>query len=67
MKIEIHEIISNTLNEKRELIKTSKSESTVIYPDSGKIIKNLITGKTYKGFVNIVGKDKVSNYTEIDE
>lgn len=67
MKIEIHEIISNTLNEKRELIKTSKSEATVLYADAGKVIKSLITGKTYKGFVTITGKDKVANYIEVAE
>lgn len=67
MKIEIHEIISNTLNEKRELIKTSKSESIVLYADAGKVIKNLITGKIYKGFVTITGKDKVANYVEVSE
>lgn len=67
MKIEIHEIISNTLNEKRVLIKSAKSESTVLYADTGKVIKNLITGKIYKGFVVLTSKDKIADYIEVVE
>ena len=65
MRLEIHEVISNILNEKRELIRTKTSESYIIYPDAGKVLRNKKNNLTIDTFVGVGSKEDISNYEEI--
>lgn len=67
MTINIIQTITNVLDEKRHVIKTSSVEAYIIYPDDAKCIKNIITGKVYTSSVNIGTKNNLSNYIEIDK
>ena len=67
MRLEIHEVISNILNEKRELIRSKTSESYVIYPEVGKILRNKKTGLTADTFIGVGSKDDLSLYEEIEK
>lgn len=67
MRLEIHEVISNILNEKRELIRTRTSESYIIYPDSDKVLRNKKTGLTVDTFIGIGSKETLSDYEEINK
>ena len=67
MRLEIHEVISNILNEKRELIRSKTSESYIIYPEVGKILRNKNTGLTAYTFIGVGSKDDLSLYEEIEK
>lgn len=67
MRLEIHEVISNILDENRKLIRTRTSESYIIYPDEGKLLKNKKTGLTTDTFIGIGSKENLSNYEEVEK
>lgn len=67
MRLEIHEVISNILNEKRELIRSKTSESYIIYPEVGKILRNKKTGLAADTFIGVGSKDDLSLYEEIEK
>jgi len=67
MKVNIHQTISNVLDENREIISTITSETFVIYPEEGKLLRNKITGLTTDGFIAIGSKDSIDNYEEVDK
>jgi hypothetical protein len=66
MKINIIQTITNILDENRQVIKTSASENYILYPEVGKVIKNIITGQIYTSSVSIGSKANLKNYEEID-
>lgn len=67
MRLEIHEVISNILNEKRELIRSRTSESYIIYPETGKMLRNKKTGFTVDTFIGVGSKDDLSLYEEVEK
>jgi len=67
MKIEIRQTISNTLDENRNIIKTSTAENYVLYPAEGKQLKNIKTGKVYPGFVSLGVGDKIKDFIELEK
>lgn len=66
MRINIHE---NTLKIKEEdgtLIRTSNSESFIIYPAEGKRLRNKLTGYITNSYVGVSNKSEINDYEEID-
>ena len=66
MKINIIQTITNILDEDRKLIKTSLTEAYVLTPDSGKVLKHIITGKVYTNSISLGNKNQVKDYIEVD-
>jgi hypothetical protein len=66
MKIQIRQTITNTLSEARELLKSAKTEMTILSPDEGKSLKSLKTGKISNGAVCLSAKEKPTDFIEID-
>lgn len=67
MRKEFRQNIINTLDEQRKLISSSTSEATLLYPDAGKALKNVKTGKVYPSFICLSMKEKASDFIEIDK
>lgn len=67
MIINIVETITNTLNEKREILKTRKTEVYTIKPEEGKVLVNKTTGTIFRGLVSLKSEAEISNYSEIDD
>ena len=66
MTVNIFQTITNILDADRNLIKTSTVETYVLYPDTGKALKNLVNGRIYTSSVNIGAKGHIKDYIEID-
>jgi len=66
MTINIIQTISNLLDEKRRVIKSSTVESTVLTPAQGKVLKHIPTGKIFTQAINIGTAGKIKDYIEID-
>ena len=66
MKINIIQTITNILDENRQMIKTSTSDNYILYPETGKAIKDTITGQIYTSSVSIGSKSNLKNYIEIN-
>lgn len=67
MRKEFRQNIVNTLDEKRSLISSSTSETTILYPDEGKCLKNIKSGRIYPSFVCLSIKDKVTDFIEVNK
>ena len=66
MTVNIFQTITNVLDINRNLIRTTTTETYVLYPDAGKALKNLVNGRIYTSSVNIGSKSHVKDYIEID-
>ena len=66
MTVNIFQTITNVLDTNRNLIRTTTTETYVLYPDAGKVLKNLVNGRIYTSSVNIGSKSHVKDYIEID-
>jgi hypothetical protein len=67
MTIKILQTISNTLTLDGQLEQTHTSESYVIKPDEGKLLKNVLTGEITSCLVCVNKKAKLQNYVEVDD
>jgi len=63
----IHETILNIYTEKEELIRTNTVRTYLLYPDEGKVLKNVLTGQIIEGYVGVSDKESIKNYIEIDK
>ena len=66
MTTNIIQTITNTLDEFRQVLNTMKTEVWVLTPASGKALKNVKTGETFKRAVSLSSKAKVADFIEID-
>jgi len=66
MTINTIQTITNILDENRKIIRTTTVESLVLYPDAGKGIKQLSTGRIFTQAVNIGTRGKLKDYVDID-
>ena len=58
--------ILNTFNEAGDLETSVTTEQYTLTPESGKLLQNLKTGAITSCLVCVNKKDKLKNYTEID-
>ena len=68
MRVEIHEnvlTIKDAVSNKISRIVESKSY--VLYPDTGKLLRNKKNNLTTDAFIGVGSKDDISNYEEIDK
>lgn len=66
MTINIIQTITNILTESGELISSSKTEGYSLEPAEGKMLKNKLTGKTFKSKICIYQKLAINDYIEVD-
>ena len=66
MTINTIQTITNILDENRKIIRTTTVESIVLYPEKGKGIKQISTGRIFTQAVNIGTRGKLKDYIEID-
>ena len=66
MTINIIQTITNILTEAGELISSNKTEGYSLIPAEGKMLKNKITGKTFKSKICIYQKSALDDYIEVD-
>ena len=66
MTINTIQTITNILDENRKIIRTTTVESIVLYPENGKGIKQISTGRIFTQAVNIGTRGKLKDYIEID-
>lgn len=68
MRIEIHEntLVVKEMNSNK-VLRTIKSESYILYPDAGKLLRNKKNNLTTDAFIGVGSKDDISNYEEIDK
>jgi hypothetical protein len=59
--------ITNIFAEDNTLISTETSESYVITPDAGKILKNVKTGESISTKICIGNKLRLKNYIEVED
>ena len=67
MTIKILQQISNILTLDGQLEQTNTSESFIISPENGKLLKNVLTGEVIDCWVCVNKKSKIQNYIEIDD
>lgn len=67
MTIKIMQTITNILSETGELERTSKAETYVITPTSGKVLKNIKTNRITRYPVCVNKKSKIADYVEIED
>lgn len=65
MTINKEECILNTYDSNDQLVKNTKTVSYLIFPDEGKLLKNIKTGLVYTGGISVRDKQAISNFTEI--
>lgn len=61
----IIQTITNILNEKEELISTTTTQTYVLTPDEGFMLKNIKTGLIVTTKICINQKSKVADYIEL--
>lgn len=67
MRTNIHQAITNVLDENRSVIRTTTHETYVLYPDNGKKLKNKKTGFILEGYVCLRDNASIEDYEEVDE
>ena len=65
MTIEIIEIITNILDENRNLKTSSTREAYVLVPDAHKVLKHIKTGEIITTRLMINRKSRIKDYIEI--
>jgi hypothetical protein len=66
MTIKIIEIITNILDENRNVETSSIRESYVLVPDAHKVLKHVKTGEIITTRLMIDRKSRIKNYIEVD-
>lgn len=67
MIIKIHEIISNIMDENRNILKTNTSEAYVLYPEEGRVLKNKQSNQLVYAYACVDNYDEISNYEEVEK
>lgn len=67
MIVKILQTISNTLTLDGQLEQSYTTESYIIRPEEGKLLKNILTGEITGCMVCVNKKNKIQNYIEIDD
>jgi hypothetical protein len=65
MKKNIIQTITNILNENEDLISTTTTQTYVLTPDEGYILKNVKTGVVVTTKICISQKSKLADYIEL--
>ena len=65
MIIEIVQIVTNILDENRNIKTSSTRESYVLTPETSKILKNVKTGELISTTVCITKKNRITDYIEL--
>ena len=67
MKITIIQTTTKTFNEARVLLATRATETYLIEPEVGKILKNKVTGQLFFTGLCIDKERKIQDYEEVDK
>lgn len=67
MIINIHETISNIMTKDKKLIDTTTSETYILYPEQGKVLRNKKTGQIIDSFVGVGSSGSISDYEEVEK
>jgi len=67
MKINYLKNTSEVFDENMELLSMQIAQTAALYPDEGKVIRHIETGKIYNSCHIISSREKIEDYEEIEK
>lgn len=67
MKIQIQQVTSRVLDERRNVLSELTTETYIVYPDEGKVLREISTGRIFNHHINVSNKLELKNFEEIDK